>query len=64
MLLPEMSGYSVLQEIRQSFKDHSTTVIVQTTLSGKDDVMECVKLGIQGYIIKPPDPDETAGKIL
>ena len=64
MLLPEMSGYSVLQEIRQSFQDHSTTVIVQTTLSGKDDVMECVKLGIQGYIIKPPDPDETAGKIL
>ena len=64
MVLPVMSGYSVLQEIRQSFKDHSTTVIIQTTLSDKDDVMACVKLGIQGYIIKPPDPDETAGKIL
>ncbi len=64
MVLPVMSGYSVLQEIRQSFKDQSTTVIIQTTLSDKDDVMECVKLGVQGYIIKPPNPDETADKIL
>ena len=64
MVLPVMSGYSVLQEIRQSFKDHSTTVIIQTTLSDKEDVTECVKLGIQGYIIKPPDPDETADIIL
>ncbi len=64
MVLPVMSGYSALQKIRQSFKDNSTTVIIQTALSDKDDVTECVKLGIQGYIIKPPDPDETAGKIL
>ncbi len=64
MVLPVMSGYSVLQKIRQSFKDDSTTVIIQTTLSDKDDIMECVKLGIQGYIIKPPDPDETPVKIL
>lgn len=64
MVLPAMSGRAVLQEIRQSRSDVTTAVIVQTTLAGRKDVMACVELGIQGYIVKPPDPDEIVGKIL
>ncbi|MBF0224993.1 MAG: response regulator [Desulfobacterales bacterium] len=32
MVLPIMSGYSVLKEIRTKLKDISTTIIVQTTV--------------------------------
>ena len=55
--MPEMTGYSVLKEIRKSMGDMSTAIVMQTTVSQKDDIMECVKLGIQGYIIKPFDEE-------
>lgn len=64
MVLPGMSGQSVLREIRKTHNDTATAVVVQTTRADRDDVMECVKLGIQGYVVKPPDRDGIAVKIL
>jgi two-component system, chemotaxis family, chemotaxis protein CheY len=64
MVMPIMTGYAVLKEIRQRFKDSHTAVIVQTSLNTKEDVMECAKLGIQGYIVKPPDLVTITEKIL
>lgn len=64
MVLPAMSGRSVLKEIRQSYSDTTTAVIIQTTLADRQEVMACMKLGIQGYVVKPPDPDGISAKIL
>ncbi len=63
IMLHEMTGYSVLREIRNS-GDESTTVIMATSLSRKSDVVECYKLGIQGYIAKPFDANTLRDRIL
>lgn len=53
VMLPVMSGYAFLKEIRQTLQDKFTTIIMSTRLSNKDDVTSMAKFGIQGYIVKP-----------
>jgi len=64
VMLPVMTGYSVLKKIRISMKDKSTTIIVSTSLSKKEDVTSMMKLGIQGYIIKPFNIRDIGNRIL
>jgi CheY-like chemotaxis protein len=53
IVMPVMTGYSVLKEIRETKKDRTTKIVMATALSTKHDIMDCSKLGISGYIIKP-----------
>ena len=62
--LPEMTGYQVLKEIRTTIKDKKTTIVMATSLSGSEDVLSCVKLGVEGYIVKPFPLREIGAKIL
>jgi len=64
ILLPVISGYSVLKEIRIKGNDKSTAIIVVSSLMAKEDVMDCAKLGIQGYIVKPINFKEICRKVL
>lgn len=65
IMMPIMSGYVALKEIRreEAGSERSTPVIISTALGGKDDVMDCVKLGVQGYLVKPIKCDQLAQKI-
>lgn len=65
IMMPLMSGYAVLKEIRriEAGSGRGTPVIITTALGGKGDVMDCVKLGVQGYLVKPIKYDELARKI-
>ncbi len=63
IMLPEMSGYMVLKEIRLSIKDKKTTIIMATSVSRKESVMDCLKHGIQGYIVKPLKTKELMTKV-
>jgi DNA-binding response OmpR family regulator len=62
--LPEMTGYQVLKKIRATIKDTKTTIVMATSLSGSEDVISCMKLGVEGYIIKPFSLQEIGIKIL
>ncbi len=53
IMLPGTSGYVILKEIRTSFNDKDTCVIMATSISKQEDVLSCVKLGISGYMVKP-----------
>ncbi|PKN06521.1 MAG: hypothetical protein CVU72_04050 [Deltaproteobacteria bacterium HGW-Deltaproteobacteria-7] len=64
IMLPVMTGYSVLKEIRSKFNDKSTTIIMSTSLNKKDDVTLMMKQGIQGYIVKPFSAREIGDRIL
>ncbi len=64
IMLPSMSGYMVLKEIRLNINDKKTPIIMSTSVSRKESVLDCVKLGIQGYIVKPFSPKEVQDKIL
>ena len=62
--LPEMTGFQVLKEIRTTFEDKKTTIVMATSLSGSEDVLSCMKMGVEGYIIKPFSLREIGLKIL
>jgi DNA-binding response OmpR family regulator len=64
MMLPEVSGYSLLKTVREEILDATTTIIMSTCISGKVDVLACVKVGVQGYIVKPFTHKEIADKVL
>lgn len=64
IFLPEMTGYQVLKTIRNTIADKETTIVMATSMSGNEDVLSCVKLGIAGYIVKPFQVLEFGGKIL
>jgi DNA-binding response OmpR family regulator len=62
LMLPYKSGYSLLKEIRE--EDSSTAVIVISSLDSKEDILNCAKMGIQGYMVKPVNFSELNKKIL
>ncbi len=66
IMMPVKSGYVALKEIRESEEGNAekTVVIMATAMADKNDIMDCLKLGIQGYMVKPFKHTEIAGKIL
>ena len=55
IMMPLLTGYSVLKKIRGSdeFNDKETTVIMSSSKHSDIDVSSCASLGIEGYIVKP-----------
>jgi CheY-like chemotaxis protein len=51
--MPVMTGFTVLQKIRQELKDTNTAIMICTALAQDDHIKDCIKLGIHGYIVKP-----------
>jgi DNA-binding response OmpR family regulator len=64
LMLPTLSGYSLLRILREEKQDKLTPIIISSSLSSKEDVMGCAKLGIQGYLAKPVQWKEIGFKIL
>lgn len=64
IFLPMMTGYLVLRSIREEMKDLSTAIVMATTSSEKEDVLDCLQLGIQGYVVKPFGVREIVIKVL
>ncbi|MHC1744427.1 MAG: PleD family two-component system response regulator [Syntrophobacteraceae bacterium] len=64
IMIPGMSGYNVLKEIRDDRGDWTTAIVMATCISGADAVAEMAKLGIQGYLVKPFTHKEIGCKIL
>ena len=62
--MPEMTGDQVLKEIRATSDDKKTTIVMATSRSSSSDVMSCMKLGIEGYVVKPFSLREIGTKIL
>lgn len=66
MMMPIKNGRDALEEIRKIEKacNKRTMVIMATAISAKEDILECVKIGIDGYISKPFEVDEISDIIL
>lgn len=65
IVMPEMTGYTVLKKIREMEKESGrrTAIVMATALGDKSDIVDCIKIGIQGYIVKPFKQDELAHKL-
>ncbi len=64
IVMPHMNGFTALKAIRQTLHDKATTVIMVSSVTDKQDIVACVKLGIQGYVLKPFEVKTLAATVL
>ena len=62
--MPEMSGFDVLVEIKNSEKYKSLPVMMVTTESQKSSIVAAIRAGADNYLTKPFSIDELQTKIL
>ena len=58
--MPEMNGLEFIKAARQSFK---TPIVMLTTESSNDKVLQAMEAGADGYITKPFTPDKLSTKL-
>jgi class 3 adenylate cyclase len=56
VLMPEMSGYDVLQRLTADEALREIPVLMISALDEMDSVVRCIELGAQDYLPKPFDP--------
>lgn len=61
--MPEMNGEELVKKLRETDEHKSTPIVMITTRGMKEDVMTAVKLGVNGYLVKPFTPDILKKKI-
>lgn len=59
--MPNMNGLTLVQKIRESNK--TVPLIMCTTEAEKSRVIEALKAGVNGYVVKPFTPDSLREKI-
>ena len=55
--MPEMNGADLVKNIRAMPEYETLPIVMITTRGMKDDVMTAMKLGVNGYVIKPFTPE-------
>ncbi len=56
--MPVMTGIEMLEKLKSDPELKDIPVIMLTAESGKDNVMQIVKMGVQNYIVKPFKGDQ------
>lgn len=55
--MPEMNGQELVENLRGQDKYKDTPIVMITTRGMQDDVMNAIKSGVNGYIVKPFTPE-------
>lgn len=58
MMMPEMDGYTSIQEIRKQHKYRNLPIIAVTAKAMLGDREKCINAGASDYITKPVDIDQ------
>ena len=56
VLMPELDGYGVLEELQQDPHLRDIPVIVTSSLDELDSVVRCLEMGAEDYLTKPVNP--------
>ncbi|MBI5075780.1 MAG: sigma 54-interacting transcriptional regulator [Nitrospirae bacterium] len=56
IMMPEMSGYQMLQRLKSSDLHRDVPVIVISALDEMDSVVGCIQMGADDYLLKPFNP--------
>lgn len=62
--MPEVSGLELVRMIRGQEDLKKTPILMITTNSAKDEVLEALRAGVNNYIVKPFTPETLKEKIL
>lgn len=61
--MPEMDGLTFVIQLRASDEFRDLPVLMVTTRSVKEDIVEAMKAGVNNYIVKPFTPETLKAKI-
>lgn len=61
--MPEMDGLTFVTQIRAMNEFKNVPVLMVTTRSVKEDIVEAMKAGVNNYIVKPFTPETLKAKI-
>ena len=61
--MPEMNGAELVKVLRSMPELGEVPIVMITTRGTRDDVMTAMKLGVNGYVIKPFTPDVLKAKL-
>lgn len=61
--MPEMDGMTFVTNIRALSEFKKIPILMVTTRSVKDDIVEAIKVGVNNYIVKPFTPETLKEKI-
>lgn len=61
--MPEMDGLTFVTQIRNLDEFKDLPILMVTTRSVKDDIIEAMKAGVNNYIVKPFTPETLGEKI-
>jgi CheY-like chemotaxis protein len=53
--MPKMNGFDLLRELRSSANGFVVPVVVLTSSTEERDIVECYRLGANGFAVKPMD---------
>lgn len=60
LMLPDMHGLEVLQELRQTDQAKQPFVIIQTGSATKENVEKAVEFGVGAILVKPCNVDQVS----
>ncbi len=63
LMMPKLSGYEIISIIKNDERLKNIPIIVVTIKNQLEDVVECIKMGANDYIIKPFESDVLIDKI-
>lgn len=58
LLMPLMNGFELIERLKQHPAWQNIPVIVLSSLSGKEDRLKVLRIGIDDYLVKPFDAEE------
>ncbi len=61
--MPEMDGKDLVTHVRQMPQYKSIPILMITTRGMEEDVITAIKIGVNGYVVKPFTPDILRKKI-
>lgn len=61
--LPKMAGIDFLSIIRQDSAYKKVKVLMVTTVNEKSNILKALKIGIQGYLVKPINREVLEAKV-
>ncbi len=57
VMMPRADGYQVLEHVREGERNPDVAIVMLTAKSTKEDEAKAQRLGSDGYVTKPFDPD-------
>ena len=63
VLMPQMTGFELLEKIRTSEKHKNIPLILLTSISMEEDIVKGLEMGANDYVVKPFSFAELAARI-